>query len=451
MSTLTPKRVAASCFGALTMVSASALAIPQLDLPWPCKTSYSITQGHNTGSHTGVGAWAWDVGIGLGGEVVAPADGIIRRVKGDSTRYGCDSSYGNDGNYVVVDFGDGTEALFLHLKAGSITVTPGQQVRRGQKVGEVGNSGWICGTHLHFQLQQTCSSWYCQSIPASFIMFGDPSTGQRIESQNCAAPPASTCKIPADDALIIEETDSCFERATQWWWTEQGAGHGNSWLYTYAIDAADPDAQAWWRFEAVSAGDYELDVYIPPGAQSRQAKYLVHIGAQTHGPIQLDQTARAGWVNLGRFQLGAAQRAALHLADNTGEPYSEQDKRRVAFDAVRLRHAAPVVTPPQDMGAPAQDMDPSTQDMGSSSPHDLGMARDLGINDADMLVVPTPDLGAPGLEDMTSVERPVNIVGEGACAIVAAPKERPAPRGAGLLGVMLGLGCALRRRARRAQ
>lgn len=403
-------------------ISAPAYAVPMLDLPWPCNTSYRITQGHQVGSHTDKGAWAWDVGIGVGGELVAPADGIVRRVKNDSTRYGCDSAYGNDGNYVVLDFGDGTEALFLHLKANSILVTPGQQVRRGQKVGEVGNSGWICGTHLHFQIQNSCASWYCQSIPASFIAIGDPNAGQTVQSMNCAQP-MPACKIPAQGELVIDERSSCFDRGTtglQWWWTQQGGGHEGSWLYTYATDAQAPDSQAWWRFEASSATDYELEVHIPPGAESTQAKYLVHIGAQTHGPILIDQTAAQGWVSLGRFQIDAAQAADIYLGDNTGEPYSEQAKRRLAFDAVRIKPAVPVIEP-ADMGI-SLDMTSAPPDM-SSTPLDMSTPV-LDMDKAPREEMGVQDMGqVKGMEP--DAERPVRIVSEGSCTSGVSPSGQP--------------------------
>ncbi len=39
-----------------------------------------------------------------------------------------------------------------HLKSGSITVTPGQRIKAGQKIGEVGSAGRSRGPHLHFEV-----------------------------------------------------------------------------------------------------------------------------------------------------------------------------------------------------------------------------------------------------------------------------------------------------------
>ena len=57
-----------------------------------------------------------------------------------------------DGNHVVLDLGDGRFALYAHLKPGSVLVSQGQLVRRGQVLGLVGTSGNSSEPHLHFQV-----------------------------------------------------------------------------------------------------------------------------------------------------------------------------------------------------------------------------------------------------------------------------------------------------------
>jgi hypothetical protein len=84
-------------------------------LPWTAGDAYRVSQGHHTGSHTGNGAWAWDFALPVGTPVRAAHAGTVRAVKGDSTVGGCDRAYINDGNYVVVDRGNGIESLYLHL------------------------------------------------------------------------------------------------------------------------------------------------------------------------------------------------------------------------------------------------------------------------------------------------------------------------------------------------
>lgn len=159
-------------------------------LPWTADVAYYVTQDHNTGSHTGGGAWAWDFGMATGTPILAAHDGTVRRVRGDSTTGCCSSTCSNDANYVVVDRGDGLESLYLHLS--SAAVVEGQVVSRGDLVGYSGETGYACGAHLHFQIQQSPSgggttSWYNQSVHEYFWDTGaawDPLQGDQPVSKN---------------------------------------------------------------------------------------------------------------------------------------------------------------------------------------------------------------------------------------------------------------------------
>lgn len=56
------------------------------------------------------------------------------------------------GNYVVLDIGRGYFATYAHISPGTIPVSEGQWVHRGQVLGLLGNSGNTSGPHLHFQV-----------------------------------------------------------------------------------------------------------------------------------------------------------------------------------------------------------------------------------------------------------------------------------------------------------
>ena len=159
-------------------------------LPWTANVTFQVTQGHNGGSHTGLGAWAWDFGLPIGTPVRAAHFGTARLVKGNSTVGGCNSAYANDANYVIVDQGNGYESLYLHLS--SVSVGAGQAVQRGDLVGYSGQTGWSCGPHLHFQVQLSPSNgggngFYNPSIHDVFYDVGsafDPQLGTNVTSQN---------------------------------------------------------------------------------------------------------------------------------------------------------------------------------------------------------------------------------------------------------------------------
>jgi hypothetical protein len=62
------------------------------------------------------------------------------------------------GYYLVVHGDDGRDYVFMHLQEGSITVTKGQAVAAGQRIGAVGSTGASDGPHLHFEIWP--QGWY---------------------------------------------------------------------------------------------------------------------------------------------------------------------------------------------------------------------------------------------------------------------------------------------------
>jgi murein DD-endopeptidase MepM/ murein hydrolase activator NlpD len=317
--------------------AATALATPPLATPWPCDVTYSITQGHNGGSHVDEGSWAWDIGVPEGADVAAPADGVVRMVRMDSTEGGCSSAFGNSANYVIVDFMDGTEALFLHLAPNSSTLAVGDAVSQGDVVGKVGLTGWVCGAHLHFQIQNTCASWWCQSIPSSFVDYGDPAPGTMVVSNNC--PVALPCPVVGEGTTTIDELSSCFVRETSYWWhvDEGDAGHH---YYTFGTDAAADETIGHYRFDVAVDGLYRIEVFIPStDADSENAQYKWSNGGELQDLGVVNQAREKGWVALGEVALTAGAAREVYLGDKTGEPYDLM--RRLAFDAIRLTKIDP--------------------------------------------------------------------------------------------------------------
>jgi hypothetical protein len=90
-----------------------------------------------------------------GQPLYAPADGRVSRVVNDrpDVPIGATDLEQIVGNHIVIEVGRGRWVLLAHLMKGSVLVSEGQQVRRGQPIARCGNSGNTSGPHLHLQAQ----------------------------------------------------------------------------------------------------------------------------------------------------------------------------------------------------------------------------------------------------------------------------------------------------------
>jgi len=58
--------------------------------------------------------------------------------------------YGGYGNAVIIDHGNGVETVYGH--SSRLRVREGQQVQAGDIIGEIGNTGYSYGAHLHLEV-----------------------------------------------------------------------------------------------------------------------------------------------------------------------------------------------------------------------------------------------------------------------------------------------------------
>ncbi len=98
------------------------------------KTSFS-GKAYASGKHNGL-----DFADKTGTTIMAAADGKVIGT-GDLGKY----AYGR---WVAIDHGNGIVTLYGHLSR--ITASRGQSVKQGQKIGEMGSTGYSTGTHVHF-------------------------------------------------------------------------------------------------------------------------------------------------------------------------------------------------------------------------------------------------------------------------------------------------------------
>lgn len=147
-----------------------------------------LTQGWGGAfSHDDAGnRHAIDLAAPTGTPVLAARDGVVMQVEAGFAASGLDR--GRDGgraNLVRILHDDGTMALYAHLQTGT-PVRPGQRVRRGERIGLSGNTGFSVAPHLHFVVQAN-RGMRLESIP--FRMFG-PAGILRFADAGAGAAPA---------------------------------------------------------------------------------------------------------------------------------------------------------------------------------------------------------------------------------------------------------------------
>jgi hypothetical protein len=75
------------------------------------------------------------------------------------------------GNHVILDIGGGHFAFYAHLQPAKIRVKMGDQVKRGQVIGLVGNSGNSTEPHLHFHICDRNSPLGSEGLPYALTSF----------------------------------------------------------------------------------------------------------------------------------------------------------------------------------------------------------------------------------------------------------------------------------------
>lgn len=141
----------------------------------------------------------FEVAAARGGTVLSVRDDVRGgrcQVRGGADRPAC----WQEVDYVLIDHGDGTSGLYLHLRPGSVQVRSGDVVTVGQPLGQAGASGWTDRTGLQFQVQPT-PAWDARSRAGWFmtrsqaVAFSDtdvlaqrpdgvPRTGDTVVSSN---------------------------------------------------------------------------------------------------------------------------------------------------------------------------------------------------------------------------------------------------------------------------
>lgn len=94
-------------------------------------------------------------------EVGARFNGTVKAVRNDVSYSGLNTPKGySAGNYVTYETDSGLTIKNFHLKQGSIpsNIKPGERVKVGDKLGDMGTTGRSTGPHLHYQIESPSAS-----------------------------------------------------------------------------------------------------------------------------------------------------------------------------------------------------------------------------------------------------------------------------------------------------
>jgi hypothetical protein len=101
-----------------------------------------------------------------------------------------------EGNFVLIDHGNGEYSIFPHMKPGSVRVSAGDTVRQGQMIGQVGFSGDAIFPHVHYSLVNAAHLMSADGVPIYFQRFRRLLGVTSTTEQNA----------PVDSGDIIEST-----------------------------------------------------------------------------------------------------------------------------------------------------------------------------------------------------------------------------------------------------
>ncbi|WP_296417571.1 M23 family metallopeptidase [Pseudooctadecabacter sp.] len=125
--------------GSMDRLNLYRIAAERIPFDMPVTSGFRFTSGF--GMRWGRMHNGTDFAAPIGTPIVAPADGVV-------TFAGWSSGYGR---LIKVQHAFGIETRYAHLNRMRVEV--GQRVSRGDRIGDIGNSGRSTGPHLHYEIR----------------------------------------------------------------------------------------------------------------------------------------------------------------------------------------------------------------------------------------------------------------------------------------------------------
>ncbi len=164
-------------------------------LPWPEGLTFMFIQapgGRITTHFTKATLHAVDIAMPAGVPVLAAREGIVEALQAEHGASPEEEPLSYEGNFVRVRHGDGSAAIYAHLKHRGVAVAAGEAVRPGRLLGYSGATGDVSEPQLHFaviRVEKNSSGWPEDvSVPVTFYVGTPP----------VAFPPRAALRVTAN-------------------------------------------------------------------------------------------------------------------------------------------------------------------------------------------------------------------------------------------------------------
>ena len=109
-----------------------------------------ITQYYKAGVHNGMDLVNQGYTLGW---IVAHSDGVVVQAEKNCNYNTYPSGPNIYGNFVKIKHDDGYYTLYGHIAYNTIPVNVGDRVKKGQRIGYMGNTGYSNGGHVHWEVR----------------------------------------------------------------------------------------------------------------------------------------------------------------------------------------------------------------------------------------------------------------------------------------------------------
>jgi murein DD-endopeptidase MepM/ murein hydrolase activator NlpD len=277
----------------------------------------------------------------------------------NTNHYGSNAGYGL---HLYVEHPAGWRSLYGHLSA--IVKLAGVSAPARSVVGTTGNTGNSSGEHLHLDIQRFVSGAWQPVDPFGWNGAGaDPwftASGAQSENIWLSANIAAT-SIPSASNTTVVDGGAGFQKWCNaqpncpfWYSASTANAQGGSMWYTF-VNGSTGDYKARWTPSLVSAGQWEVQAYVPcVNATDQAARYVVRDGNAAENTVIVDQYNLCNqWISLGIYYFSSGSNGYVTVSDqsnivngnwNNANPVNYVDSNtahKLGVDAVRWIKRAP--------------------------------------------------------------------------------------------------------------